>query len=129
MKPEYKLSHIFVSFWEATNKFDSFEFSFVKLKPINVSVKGQLIGRIMKKIGLLLVGMLVSTSVLAEGAMRCGSSIISVGDTKSEMLMKCGTPIREGANKRGNSSRLTQSFHFFMFEPTFSPVNALNKPI
>ena len=40
MKPEYKLSHIFVSFWEATNKFDSFEFSFVKLKPINVSVKG-----------------------------------------------------------------------------------------
>ncbi|MGT7125164.1 hypothetical protein ACRWXJ_22685, partial [Escherichia coli] len=32
--------------------------------------------------------------------------------------------IREGANKRGNSSRLTQSFHFFMFEPIFSPVNA-----
>nr|WP_282838492.1 PrpF domain-containing protein [Escherichia coli] len=28
--------------------------------------------------------------------------------------------IREGANKRGNSSRLTQSFHFFMFEPIFS---------
>ncbi|MEH4117034.1 hypothetical protein POX51_25650, partial [Escherichia coli] len=26
-------------------------------------------------------------------------------------------PPREGANKRGNSSRLTQSFHFFMFEP------------
>ncbi|MCF4043287.1 LysR family transcriptional regulator, partial [Escherichia coli] len=35
---------------------------------------------------------------------------------------------REGANKRGNSSRLTQSFHFFMFEPIFSPVNALNQP-
>ncbi|MBT1527463.1 hypothetical protein KKQ42_06065, partial [Enterobacter hormaechei subsp. xiangfangensis] len=33
--------------------------------------------------------------------------------------------VREGANKRGNSSRLTQSFHFFMFEPIFSPVNAL----
>ncbi|WP_410742393.1 hypothetical protein, partial [Citrobacter freundii] len=30
---------------------------------------------------------------------------------------------KEGANKRGNSSRLTQSFHFFMFEPIFSPVN------
>ncbi|MEB2411106.1 restriction endonuclease subunit S, partial [Enterobacter asburiae] len=27
------------------------------------------------------------------------------------------TDSREGANKRGNSSRLTQSFHFFMFEP------------
>ncbi len=37
--------------------------------------------------------------------------------------------IREGANKRGNSSRLTQSFHFFMFEPIFSPVNASNQPI
>ncbi|WP_197970432.1 hypothetical protein [Aeromonas hydrophila] len=37
--------------------------------------------------------------------------------------------LREGANKRGNSSRLTQSFHFFMFEPIFSPVNALNQPI
>ncbi|OKT49952.1 sugar kinase [Escherichia coli] len=36
---------------------------------------------------------------------------------------------REGTNKRGNSSRLTQSFHFFMFESIFSPVNALNQPI
>ncbi|MBL0439820.1 nucleotide-binding protein [Aeromonas caviae] len=36
---------------------------------------------------------------------------------------------QEGANKRRNSSRLTQSFHFFMFEPIFSPVNALNQPI
>ena len=40
-----------------------------------------------------------------------------------------GEVLREGANKRGNSSRLTQSFHFFMFEPIFSPVNALNQPI
>ncbi|AXX03924.1 hypothetical protein CsakCS09_18935 [Cronobacter sakazakii] len=40
-----------------------------------------------------------------------------------------GTLPKEGANKRGNSSRLTQSFHFFMFEPIFSPVNALNQPI
>ncbi|MCA5113362.1 hypothetical protein K1S17_13090, partial [Klebsiella pneumoniae] len=38
---------------------------------------------------------------------------------------KVDAVIREGANKRGNSSRLTQSFHFFMFEPIFSPVNAL----
>ncbi|ELC61261.1 hypothetical protein [Escherichia coli] len=38
-------------------------------------------------------------------------------------------PVKEGANKWGNSSRLTQSFHFFMFEPIFSPVNALNQPI
>ncbi|GCN39720.1 regulator of aidB expression [Escherichia coli] len=43
--------------------------------------------------------------------------------------MIAGIIFREGANKRGNSSRLTQSFHFFMFEPIFSPVNALNQPI
>ncbi|MGC9822566.1 hypothetical protein P4I59_24900, partial [Escherichia coli] len=32
-------------------------------------------------------------------------------------LQNKSTCSREGANKRGNSSRLTQSFHFFMFEP------------
>ncbi|EFO2121653.1 sugar kinase [Escherichia coli O106] len=46
------------------------------------------------------------------------------------MLIASVSPcVREGANKWGNSSRLTQSFHFFMFEPIFSPVNALNQPI
>ncbi|MGS4487056.1 hypothetical protein [Enterobacter roggenkampii] len=44
-------------------------------------------------------------------------------------LNKNNDEAREGANKRGNSSRLTQSFHFFMFEPIFSLVNALNQPI
>lgn len=44
-------------------------------------------------------------------------------------LFDVGQVPKEGANKRGNSSRLTQSFHFFMFEPIFSPVNALNQPI
>ncbi|HGF3359410.1 TPA: DNA methyltransferase [Salmonella enterica subsp. enterica serovar Senftenberg] len=53
---------------------------------------------------------------------------------RSENWITCGNALRidwyrEGANKRGNSSRLTQSFHFFMFEPIFSPVNALNQPI
>ncbi|HHY0810287.1 TPA: hypothetical protein ACVWYC_002767 [Klebsiella pneumoniae] len=67
---------------------------------------------------------------------------LGMGDSKSELerlLELCestpqtGEPnpqiAKEGANKRGNSSRLTQSFHFFMFEPIFSPVNALNQPI
>ncbi|EPA3718215.1 hypothetical protein ACQ2FX_005414, partial [Klebsiella pneumoniae] len=47
----------------------------------------------------------------------------------NQVAMSLNTRPREGANKRGNSSRLTQSFHFFMFEPIFSPVNALNQPI
>ncbi|MBW8550680.1 hypothetical protein, partial [Escherichia coli] len=34
-------------------------------------------------------------------------------------IQKVGLKSREGANKRGNTSRLTQSFHFFMFEPIF----------
>lgn len=45
------------------------------------------------------------------------------------LFIPTGWLLKEGANKRGNSSRLTQSFHFFMFEPIFSPVNALNQPI
>ncbi len=45
------------------------------------------------------------------------------------LAIRQASSLKEGANKRGNSSRLTQSFHFFMFEPIFSPVNALNQPI
>ncbi|EIQ66093.1 hypothetical protein ECEPECC34262_5243 [Escherichia coli EPEC C342-62] len=48
---------------------------------------------------------------------------------KSNNFIALALKIKEGANKRGNTSRLTQSFHFFMFEPIFSPVNALNQPI
>ncbi|EKO4954412.1 TPA: hypothetical protein ACH732_002330 [Escherichia coli] len=48
---------------------------------------------------------------------------------EDEMGFDVNETLKEGANKRGNSSRLTQSFHFFMFEPIFSPVNALNQPI
>ncbi|AVL18260.1 hypothetical protein B2J95_09495 [Enterobacter cloacae] len=47
----------------------------------------------------------------------------------TKYIAQLASGFREGANKRGNSSRLTQSFHFFMFEPIFSPVNALNQPI
>ncbi|HBJ66401.1 MAG TPA: hypothetical protein DDZ03_18775 [Shigella sp.] len=36
---------------------------------------------------------------------------------------------KEGSTKRVNPSRLTQSFPFLMFEPIFSPVNALHHPI
>ncbi len=63
--------------------------------------------------------------------MRYGYLILLNPDNRSGYFRdKCTTAVTmEGANKRGNSSRLTQSFHFFMFEPIFSPVNALNQPI
>ncbi|SBL68557.1 Oligogalacturonate-specific porin protein KdgM [Klebsiella grimontii] len=51
------------------------------------------------------------------------------GNNHKDRLLMSHRFAKEGANKRGNSSRLTQSFHFFMFEPIFSPVNALNQPI
>ena len=59
---------------------------------------------------------------------RIGFSEVDSQMTK-EIREITDTTVREGANKWGNSSRLTQSFHFFMFEPIFSPVNALNQPI
>ncbi len=50
-------------------------------------------------------------------------------DAINDNLLAIASSTKEGANKRGNTSRLTQSFHFFMFEPIFSPVNALNQSI
>ncbi|MEQ9723914.1 hypothetical protein ABQG65_22555 [Yersinia alsatica] len=54
---------------------------------------------------------------------------MDVDGLKYDLIVIDYNLVKEGANKRGNSSRLTQSFHFFMFEPIFSPVNALNQPI
>ena len=56
-------------------------------------------------------------------------TLLGGGLSQSGVVLGGGGYSGEGANKRGNSSRLTQSFHFFMFEPIFSPVNALNQPI
>ncbi|PLJ22098.1 hypothetical protein B6J61_03870 [Klebsiella pneumoniae] len=55
--------------------------------------------------------------------------LCQLSETRQQNRAVINPCAREGANKRGNSSRLTQSFHFFMFEPIFSPVNALNQPI
>ncbi len=37
--------------------------------------------------------LLISGTVHAEGAVRCGNSLISVGDSKAELMMKCGQPL------------------------------------
>ncbi|MFV4783336.1 hypothetical protein ACNJOL_25275, partial [Escherichia coli] len=52
--------------------------------------------------------------------------LIEKTEQECSIIKEESLKVKEGANKRGNSSRLTQSFHFFMFEPIFSPVNALN---
>ncbi|MGA3790167.1 hypothetical protein ACPBZR_15205, partial [Escherichia coli] len=55
------------------------------------------------------VAMILSNNVFADE----GHGIVKF---KGEVI-SAPCSIKEGANKRGNSSRLTQSFHFFMFEP------------
>ena len=49
---------------------------------------------------------------------HCLGVAVDDGDVQA---LDLNLPAREGANKRGNSSRLTQSFHFFLFEPFFLP--------
>ncbi len=63
---------------------------------------------------------------LHHDRMADGATTVHVA---ADTLVDARKMVKEGANKRGNTSRLTQSFHFFMFEPIFSPVNALNQPI
>ncbi|MFW0819917.1 DUF4214 domain-containing protein, partial [Klebsiella aerogenes] len=67
---------------------------------------------------------LVGRSVDMGGLGDWTNYLTTGGNTYSSLLTKLiassefqSKGAREGANKRGNSSRLTQSFHFFMFEP------------
>ena len=69
---------------------------------------------------------LLTKSILSKLGLFAAEEVFTDSDIKLPLSYEIS---REGANKRGNSSRLTQSFHFFMFEPIFSPVNALNQPI
>ena len=66
---------------------------------------------------------------MEHGARLSTSRAMAIAFMFMSVLIVLSLSVKEGANKRGNSSRLTQSFHFFMFEPIFSPVNALNQPI
>ena len=66
---------------------------------------------------------------MEHGARLSTSRVMAIAFIFMSVLIVLSLSVKEGANKRGNSSRLTQSFHFFMFEPIFSPVNALNQPI
>lgn len=54
---------------------------------------------------LLLVAM--SSMSYAEATMRCGSKVISVGDSKAEVLLKCGEPLlREAVAVKEESKRI-----------------------
>ncbi|XMR33989.1 hypothetical protein ACLK12_17180 [Escherichia coli] len=63
-----------------------------------------------------------SLNLIASDAFSGSNNLdLALASGKNDNPGSTGTAsIREGANKRGNSSRLTQSFHFFMFEPIFS---------
>ena len=55
-----------------------------------------------------LVMLLLMTSVIhAEGGMRCGSRLISVGDSKADVLLKCGAPmLKEAVGLKEYSKRI-----------------------
>ncbi|MFM5069725.1 hypothetical protein ACEUBL_11705 [Aeromonas veronii] len=80
----------------------------------------------------------LSSTITGQAAKGGSYIIVSLGDDCSPLMKEdrlqamqyaVADAPKEGANRPGNSSRLTQSFHFFLFEPIFSPVNALNQPI
>ena len=59
-------------------------------------------------------GTAISFGVYRTGTNAFGTAIINLtGDARNS--------VKEGANKRGNSSRLTQSFHFFSLSRSFLP--------
>jgi hypothetical protein len=55
-----------------------------------------------------LATLLLMTSVIhAEGGMRCGSKLISVGDTKADVMLKCGAPmLKEAIGLKEYSKRI-----------------------
>ena len=52
--------------------------------------------------------LLLMTSVVhAEGGMRCGSKLISVGDSKADVLLRCGDPmLKEAVGLKEYSKRI-----------------------
>ncbi len=75
------------------------------------------------------LAIIIDSTGAKNNADNLTSSLVKMTQAGETAANSAGKVTKEGANKRGNSSRLTQSFHFFMFEPIFSPVNALNQPI
>ncbi|WP_225378947.1 hypothetical protein, partial [Escherichia coli] len=57
-----------------------------------------------------------TSTVISNNSAPEGTSEIAKITRQIQVLTE---KLGEGANKWGNSSRLTQSFHFFMFEPIF----------
>jgi hypothetical protein len=57
-------------------------------------------------LGLMLLVVIFPTSH-AETSLRCGSSIISVGDSKADVLLKCGEPmLKETVGEKEESRRV-----------------------
>ncbi|MDX6823140.1 hypothetical protein SJ021_28300, partial [Klebsiella oxytoca] len=59
------------------------------------------------------------SGTLLGGGLSQSGVVLGGGGYSGSETNQTGRSAMEGANKRGNSSRLTQSFHFFMFEPIF----------
>ncbi len=48
---------------------------------------------------LVLATLFISATASADTTLRCGNSLISVGDTKFELVMKCGAPLSSSSKE------------------------------
>lgn len=52
------------------------------------------------RLGVLALATLVfSATASADSTLRCGNSLLSVGDTKFELVMKCGEPLSSSSKE------------------------------
>ena len=55
----------------------------------------KILSRLTIMLGLIAASLLITTPALAQ-SLRCGAKLVTKGDTKSEVLSKCGPPTGEG---------------------------------
>ena len=70
----------------------------------------KIVSRLTIMLGLIAASLLITTPTLAQ-SLRCGAKLVMKGDTKSEVLSKCGPPTKEGERvwtyeRSGNTTKL-----------------------
>jgi Protein of unknown function (DUF2845) len=62
---------------------------------MEVQTMKKILSRLTIMLGLIAASLLITTPALAQ-SLRCGVKLVMKGDTKSEVLSKCGPPIEKG---------------------------------
>ena len=67
------------------------------------------------------IGMTQQDKLGDQAVSNVGAATASIKTSFDAVTSQLVEMFRDGANKRGNSSRLTQSFHFFSLSRSFLP--------